>query len=303
MKNKNLILFLKKTSKYSCNRKVDIILSPELYWVRFFDIPVSNIKDARTVVPTFFEDFLDINNYKFYIAEQKDGKYLCFAYDENVILNAIKNANLNLNQVSNIYFGQNEFSNIDAFKIVDEYFIYQDDVLVKFPKEFVDDDKFVTYNLSTLKLSKHKISIRYKSKFINNKSLYILSAIFIFISLLNFAKTYIIKDMTDNIILNQEVVKKQYKILPTMMQTKSVIKSLELKQSKQIKLREALQYLFSFKNFTQGRIQKVDFVNQNLTIYFKDTSVFAIKSYLSKKYKIIRSDENNGVVTIRIQLW
>ena len=83
--NKNKIFFLTKKSRYSYGEAADIILSPELYWVRIFDIPITNKRDMIKVVPTLFEDFLDVEEYKFYAVKQEENKYICFAYNENEI--------------------------------------------------------------------------------------------------------------------------------------------------------------------------------------------------------------------------
>ena len=263
MSDKNKILFLTKTSKYTYDKKIDIILSPELYWVRIFDIPIKSKKDTLAVVPSFFEDFLDIKSYKFYVIKKEDDKNLCFAYDEKFILKTIRNANINLNQVCNIFFAQNEFENLNSFKIEDDYFTNQDDILIKLPKEFINLNEIVDFNLDTIKLSKHSISINKTNKYIDNKSIYILSFIFLITSFLNFGKSIVNNNNIDKIIKNQTKITKQYKMLPTMMQTKSVIKTLERKQAQQIKLRDALKKTFNVKN---KKIKKVSFKN-NKVIY------------------------------------
>jgi len=110
-------LFLTKTSYYECDEKINIILSPELYWVRIFDIPIKNKNDVVKVMPSFFESFLDVDNYKFYVIELEDNKKLCFAYDESLITKTIQDANLTLNQISNIFFAQTELNSLKLFHI------------------------------------------------------------------------------------------------------------------------------------------------------------------------------------------
>ena len=258
MRNKNKIFFLNRTSNYTYADKVDIVLSPELYWVRTFEIPVKSKKDILTIVPTLFEDFLDIEDYKFYTIALGENKHLCFAYSENTISQAIQNANLNLNQVSSIYFSQNEFKNLNSFRIEESYFIYQENTLIKVPKEFIDSDNVLDINLDTLNLSTHNISINKINKYVDNKSIYILSSIFLIISFINFGKTNIISNNIDKIYEHQSSIKKQYKMLPTMLQTKSIMKSLEKKEHKQIQLRNILEDNFNLKN---KKIKKVSFRN------------------------------------------
>ena len=300
--NKNKILFLTRTSTFSYDEKVDVILSPELYWVRVFDIPIPNKKEALSVVPTFFEEFFDIENYKFYAIKQGDNKYLCFAYEESKVIEAIENANLTLNQVSSIYFAQNEFTDLSSIKMEDEYFGYQDDILIKFPSLFVNEDDFEKIDISNLSTSKDYISINYTSKYIDNSSLYLISAMILVISIFNFMKIYTLNVEENLILTKQEQVKKEFKVPSTMIQAKSIIRTLKIKSKKQIKLREALEYIFEFSKAVKGKIQRIDYRNDNLIIYFQDISMVAIKSYLSKQYKVFKSSDKDSVVTMGIKL-
>ncbi len=296
--NENKTLFLTISSNFSYREKVNIILSPELYWVRIFEIPILSKKDALNVVHTFFEDFGDFSEHKFYAIKQDDNRYLCFAYSEDEILETIKNANLNLNQISNIYFAQNEFMDQDIFKLDNQYFTYQDDILIKFPKEFINIDEVQEHNLLNIKLSKDTISLNKVSKYIDNKSLYILSTVFVIMALINFTKVYMLNDTINNIQTNQEQIKQQYKMLPTMIQTKSVMKTLNSKKQNQINLRKALKHLFNFN----AKIQRVELINNKLTIYFENISMDKVKAHLSKKYKIFKSNELNDIVVIGIKI-
>ena len=56
--NKSTKIFLSSNTKIYETSKVDIILSPEFYWVRIFEIPVKNTIQAKAVLPTLFEDLL-----------------------------------------------------------------------------------------------------------------------------------------------------------------------------------------------------------------------------------------------------
>ncbi len=262
MHNKNKIIFLNKVSNYNYDGKVDIVLSPELYWVRVFEIPIKNKSDVLKVVATFFEDFLDIEDYKFYAIKLEDDKYLCFAYLESLISKTVKDSNLKLKQISNIYFAQNEFIDYSAFQVDSKYFIYQDNILLKVPKELLGDIQTSDFDMDKISLSKHKIFINKSNKYIDNKSIYTLSIVFLLISFINFSKTNVINSMVNQISEIQENMKQEYKMLPTMMQTKSVIKTLEKKQYKQTKLRDILQKDFRNKS---KKIKKVSFKNNKIS--------------------------------------
>ena len=82
------------------NSKVDIILSPEFYWIRIFDIPVKNIAQAKAVLPSLFEDILlKVGELSYQVIKLEEGKYLCFAYINKKVFEAIKNSGINLSLV------------------------------------------------------------------------------------------------------------------------------------------------------------------------------------------------------------
>lgn len=251
-------LFLTKTSHYEYDEKINIILSPELYWVRIFDIPIKSKSDVVKVMPSFFESFLDVNNYKFYVIALEDNKKLCFAYDESLITKTVENANLTLNQISNIFFAQTEFNSMKSLHINDDYFSYQDDILVKIPKEFVADDNVSKYDLEHIILSKKKIHINVANKYIDNKNLYILNFVFMILAFINLGKSFITDNNINELIVKKANIKQEYKMLPTMMQTKSMIRILENKQKKQIELRNILKKAFNSK---KKKIKKISFNN------------------------------------------
>jgi len=250
---RNKVIFLTPNSNNNYTKNVDLILSPEYYWIRTFNIPLKKKKDVLSVVPTYFEDYIDIEGYKFYIKELEENKYLCFAYKEDTIFQAIESANLKSSQISNIYFAQNEFVDQKSFKMEDNYFIYQDEILLKVPKEFIDHTNVENYDIENINLSKYKITINKVNKYIDNKSLYILSTIFLTVAIINFAKINDINNTISSFEIQQNKMKKDYKMLPSMMQTNSLIKTLENKQKEQRKLRDDLFITFN-KNKKINRI-------------------------------------------------
>ena len=72
-------VFLSLDTKIYETSKVDIILSPEFYWVRVFKLPVKSITQAKTVIPSLFEDLIvDNDKLSYYIIKIEENKYLCF---------------------------------------------------------------------------------------------------------------------------------------------------------------------------------------------------------------------------------
>ena len=71
-------VFLTFNTKINETSKVDIILSPEFYWVRIFDIPVKTIKQAKDIIPGLWDDILTNSDQLSYKIIQYP--YLLFSY-------------------------------------------------------------------------------------------------------------------------------------------------------------------------------------------------------------------------------
>lgn len=160
--NKNSKIFLCSNTKIETTFKVDIILSPEFYWVRIFDIPVKNITQAKNVLPTLFEDIVDnTNDLSYQVIKLEDNKYLCFAYVNKRIYEAIKDSGVNLSLVNAVYFAQNECKDFDGFSVENKGFVYtQDGILVKVPTSLLKQNLDLNEHINEINLSSNKVDIK-----------------------------------------------------------------------------------------------------------------------------------------------
>ena len=154
--NKNRKIFLSSNTKIYETSKVDIILSPEFYWVRIFEIPVKNTTQAKAVLPTLFEDLLlKVTDLSYQVIKLEENKYLCFAYINKKIFEAIKNSGINLSLVNGVYFAQNECKEFRQFCVEDKSFLYtNDEILVKVPNEVLSQKVEIDEFLQNINLHK-----------------------------------------------------------------------------------------------------------------------------------------------------
>jgi len=61
-----------------------VLLSPALYWVRAFELPVKSEKEAKKLLPSLFEEFLPEGEFSYYGYFEED-RYIGFAYEEESI--------------------------------------------------------------------------------------------------------------------------------------------------------------------------------------------------------------------------
>jgi hypothetical protein len=295
-------VFLQKGVNLSTDNNVNIILSPELYWVRIFDIPIESKKEALNVLPNMFEDFFDIDGYKFYIDKLDNGKYLSFAYKEKDIEELIEELGLSIKQVSNIYFAQFECAQNKSFVVDGINYIYQDDILVKIPQNFVLEDDFEELNLNEIKLSKHSFFINKSSKYIESKTAYILSSLFLVLAMGIFTKGYMITQQANNIPLEIDKIKTEYKLLPTLFQTKSMLKEYEKADKNYNKVRELFEYSINFKRSFKGIVEKIELKNNQVVVIYNEAKYSDVNRYFTKKYKSASVKQMASKVKVRLSL-
>lgn len=300
--NKHKKLFLCLDSKVNIKDRVDIILSPEFYWVRVFDIPVKNSTQARHVLPTLFEDVLETTNELSYqVLKLEDGKYLCFAYINKKIFEAIKNAGISSSQVNSIYFAQTECLEFKQFTICNKAFLYtQDDILVKVPSALLTQSIDLEKNLEKIKLSSNKVDIKLYNSSLSSNQIYSLLFVMLLICFVNIFKIF---DYTSEISTLEEKIestKKASKLPSSMIQTNSILDTYKLKQKSQIELREAVSYILKDKRFT---LKSVQIKKRNFELEYKSiNNTESLKNYLSKKYEILSFRKVGQTLKVRIKI-
>ncbi|MGE0049949.1 MAG: hypothetical protein AB7S49_00330 [Arcobacter sp.] len=299
--SKSKKIFLCSDTKINETSKVDIILSPEFYWVRIFDIPVKNISQARAVVPTLFEDLLhDITDLSYQVIKLETNKYLCFAYINQKIYEAIKQSGINLSLVNSIYFAQNECKNFKQFYVDDKSFLYtQDEILVKIPKELLSEKIDLKNYIENINLSANRVDIKLYSNFLTSKQINMILAFCLIFIVINFSKYFIYSNEISNLDKKMQDIKISNNLPNSMIQIDSIISSNKKIAQKEINKREAIYYILSNNDF---EIKNIELQNDILNIDFLNVNGKKLEEYISKKYKIISTNSSNLISNIKVQL-
>lgn len=294
-------IFLCLDSKFEIIQKVDIILSPEFYWVRIFDIPVKNINQAKDVLPTLFEDILDnTEELSYQVLKLEDNKYLCFAYFNKKIYEAIKNSSINLSFVNSIYFAQNECKDFKQFIIEGKSFLYtEDNILVKVPNGILSEELDLNDHLDSLTLSSNKIDIKLYNNFLSTKQIYSIIGICLFISIINFTKMYDYK-LESTVMEDRITLEKEKSNLPSsILQVNSIIDKYKNISNNEIKKRDAIDFILQNKNI---KINSLSLEKNVLILNIKNSDKKKIEEFFSKKFKILSLSVDNLDLNIRIQI-
>ncbi|MDD2888429.1 MAG: hypothetical protein PHY66_11535 [Aliarcobacter sp.] len=299
--SKSKKVFLCSNMKIGETSKVDIILSPEFYWVRVFDIPVKNITQAKAVIPALFEDILqEVSELSYQVIKSEENKYLCFAYINKKIFEAVKDSGVNLSLVNAIYFAQNECKEFRQFCIDDKSFLYtSDDILVKVPNEVLTQKVVLNDFIENINLSSNKIDIKFYNNFLSSKQIYIVLIICTIIFTINFFKYFAYENEISKLDEKIEKIKISNNLPSSTIQIDSIIKANTTIAQKEINKREALFYLLANNNID---IKDITLQGDVLDINLLNVDKKKTEDYISKKYKIISSTTNNLILNIKVQL-
>jgi hypothetical protein len=298
-------ILLQKDSIHDVTTNINVILSPTFYWTRIFEIPINSKKEALTVVPNLFEEFITAGIYAYEIQKLEDNKYLCFAYNENTILDSLEKAKIKLKNVENLYFAQNEFLAFNdevAIEYGNEKYIYQNDVLIKVPNNLLLNVNTKIIDIESLKLSKKTISINKTSKYIENKTAYALSSLLMVFSCLIFFKSYLIMDEIKTFETKKSELYSKYNLLPSQLQTKSVIKNYKKIENTNVNFREKFEYFVNFKNKMNAKLENIEYAGNTLTVYYSNTTLNTVKNYMNKKYKVVSITTSNKFIKVGIKI-
>lgn len=299
--SKSKKIFLCSNTKIYENSKVDIILSPEFYWVRIFDIPVKNIVQAKAVLPTLFEDILlKVKELSYQVIKLEDNKYLCFAYINKKIFEAIKNSGINLSLVNAVYFAQNECKDFRQFIVEDKSFLYTDDnILVKVPNEMLSQKVDLNEFIHSVTLSSNKIDIKLYNNFLNTKQIVLVLIICSIVSVLNFSKYFSYKNEISKQDEKIQEIRALNNLPNSSIQTDSIINSNKKLAQKELNKREAIFYILSNNKI---EIKDISLENDVLEINVLNTDKKKTEEYISSKYKIISSSISGLNLNIKVQL-
>ena len=294
-------VFLCSDTKIDEKGKVDIILSPEFYWVRVFDIPVKSSTQARHVLPTLFEDILEnVNELSYQVIKLEEDKYLCFAYENKKIYQSIKNSGVSLSSVNSVYFAQNECTSMPQFIAEEKSFLYtQDGILVKVPNGLLSDAVNIDTVIDQIELSSNKVDIKLYNNVLSSKQIYSLVVILLILASINFFKFYEYKNENKKLEEKTELLRANSKLPSSMIQTNSILKKYKAISNLERKKREALSYILENKAM---KLKKIKLEKSVLTMNFINTDKRKADNYISKKYKIISSQVTSLSLDIKVKL-
>jgi len=283
---------------------VNVIVSPSLYWVKKLDLPVKNVREAKTLLPSLFEDILPEGSYSYSV--YKDGEYFfIFAYEDKKILEVCASKGIHAAQIEGVYFAQSELAHLTStHKINDTQSIYvKDDIVLLVPCMWLEDDSMLDVN--DLSLSKHNVKLKQFGHIVDDKSFNTLVVIFSVLILLLGVEYFITQSKLQSTLELRDEIFEKNGLKSTMMQNRSMLKSYTTLHDKQTKIREYIGYFLSLKLRNGEKISSIRYKSNKFNVDIsgiKNGAEKIIVESLKNKKMIFKPTFKNDTLSMEISL-
>jgi hypothetical protein len=262
------IIFLDPNTplEVDADEKVDIILSPSLYWVQRLKLPIKYTREVKKLLPSLFEDILPQGNYSYsvYKDESEDSEenyYFIFAYEDKSIIDLAASYNISSSNIASVRFIQSVLGEQEgAVKINKTQSIcVKDGVVTLVPCCWIQESGDL--DIDSLTLTKHTITLAQFGHIVDNSSLYKIAGVLVVFSLVIFAEYFITKQKIASLDAQTQELFKKHDLKPTMFQNRAVLKKYKDIHKNQTKLREELS-----NKLKQKEIKLITYKNNALKV-------------------------------------
>jgi hypothetical protein len=281
--NISKVIFYTKDFNENINSAVDVILSPQFYWIKKIDIPVKNLFQAKKIAKNMF----DLEGEYIYDAFKAGDKYYVIAIEKNL------NLNIDKKYIKSLRIAQKEFYEYDCIEVSDKYSIKKvDDIFFCFLNE--GNCPKIDEIIKNIKLSNYTLSLDTINLDKSSLILFFISFIFI-ISYFIIGTVVYKKDLM--LIENKKANLSKYNLPLTSFQLDAIFNDLKDIDTKQKKIKKALE-IFSHTplNNNEEYIQ----LSFDKYYYVKIKTSKNLNSYYKKYFNIINSSFKNNIYLAKL---
>ena len=278
------ILYTKDFDK-KIDEPVDIILSPQFYWIKKIDAPVKNSKEAKKIAKNLFD--LDEKNYLFDVVHL-DGKYFAVAIEKNLHLPFDKR------HVRSIRLAQAELYEYECIDVGDNHSIQKvEDILFFLPK-IEKNCPHIYEVLKEINLSNYKVPL-VNTLSIDKTSMVLLFAALVVFNLSLWIQGFSYKQALHKLELNKKNLHAKYHLPLTTLQLDAILQRYQHIDDIQKMIKKDLEF---FSNTPVKKFLSLDFDGKVYHVAIKTEK--SLDSYFKKKFKIIQSYIKNGIYKVKL---
>lgn len=251
------------------DEKINIILSPSLYWIKKISFPHNSLREVKTLLPSIFEDTLPDGVYSYSVYKNSDdGLFYAFAYEDKKILDVLAQHNIPVVNVAGVRFAQSDLNTIEhALQINDDQCLYvKDSIVVLLPSFWADKKEML--DLSNISLSKHKITLQQFAHIIDYKSLYGVISVLAILILLTLSELFITTQRSQEIVMKTDEIFVKEDLKPTMFENRSILKKYEKTHEVQTIFREHLAHILALELNKNEKMTVLTLKNKTLQVDF-----------------------------------
>lgn len=305
-KRERATLFLdpNRVEELSLDKKerIDIILSPSLYWVQKIKLPIKSLREVKKLLPSIFEDTLPQGNYS-YSAYRSGEEYFIFAYEDKKIFELLAQKGIALANIASVRFAQSEFSTLEEPLLINASHCMQikDELLVLVPSSWLREKKEL--EMSEIKLSNHTIKLEQFGHIVEKSTLYKIGLALGLLALLFGVEIYIAKSKQAEIQSAREELFSKYNLQPTLFQNRSLLERYSKIDTTQQKLREYISYFLSMKLKKEQKIELIELKGSALFVHISGVQVANAKSITKVlDTKKVKYKENLSGTTLKLEM-
>lgn len=282
MKN---ILYTKHFNQ-AINEDINVILSPQFYWIKKIDIPMKSLKNAKEIAHSFF----DLEGEYFFNAIKIDNDYFAIAIDKNL------NLNIDDKYIKSIHVAQTEFFEYDCIKIDNEHYLQKiDNIIFCFPygkEKCIELKEIINKPLS-------KYNFNFKNKILLETSHIFFFIISLILSILFIINGFEYKNISSKLNTQKNTLLSKYNLPNTSFEIDSILLNLENIDKSQSKIRKDIEF---FSNIPLNKNDKVILLEKQKSGYVIHIQTnHNYDNYFSKKFKILNSSLKQNIYKAQLQ--
>ena len=284
--------------------KVNIILSPSLYWVKRVSLPVKYLRDVKPLIPSLFEEQLPEGKYSY--SAYKDGEdFLIFAYNDKEILDLIASKEISSANINNIYLAQNEFKDLQApVRISDNSILsVQEGIVVKLPALLAPEAPLL--DLSEHHFSKQTVHLTRFNQIADKRSQIVFASILGFLIVMFATEWLITSSKVTSIIEKQSAVFSEHHLQSTSFQNEAIQAKLNAVFERQTRIRDIFNLALTIKLKDDEQMKQIVLEKNKIVIAIKTPSEARGQrslSKLKKRFKRTSARFDNGTYIMEITL-
>ena len=292
------------SADFHIESSVNVILSPSLYWVKKVSLPLQSLREVKPLLESLFEDMLPEGRYS-YEAYKFGDEYFIFAYEDKYILDLLAQKGVPASKINGVYFAQNEFLHLEEAKKIDEseVILVKDDIVILLPAKFTAAQNML--DVTEIKLSKHRITLKQFGHILNEKSLYTIVALFVVLLLLVATEYIITLNKIDKLQTQRDNIFHKYELKPTMMQNRSLLKGYEESYKRQMQLRKVLGVVLGMHLKPKHKVKFIAYKNRKVTLHYsglKKGDEGYIETYFRAKSLNYSAKYKNNIWYVEVKL-